>query len=80
MYKVVVSTNDSRNKSITATITKRQYRALEDSQNVGGFKRYDVELYSDDEPKKPTDFNWVIGFLAIEVFKTSSESVKKMLV
>lgn len=71
MYKVIITTNDSLNKSITAILSKAQYNRIDDAKNTGGFLRYDVELYSDDEPKQKSDITKALQFLSDNVFYCS---------
>lgn len=68
MYKVIITTEDNLNKQIESVVNLPQYNRLLNCQNLGGFKRYDVELYSDNEPKQRSEIIDTLNFLAKNVF------------
>jgi len=75
MYKVIITTNDGLNKSITKVVSESQFKRLDAFQNMGGFKRYDLELYSDDEPKQRSEIVEVLYFLSTFVFYSNINSI-----
>lgn len=79
MYKVIVTTNDSANKTITVILSERQYERIIEGSNVGGFKRYDVELYSDNEPKQKSDIIAIMQFLSSYVFYCTLSELQSFL-
>lgn len=68
MYKIILSTNDSANKNITCVVSKNQYSRIQQLENLGGFKRFDIELYSDDEPKQKSEIKECLNWLGQFVF------------
>lgn len=79
MYKIILSTNDSNNKKFEGVISKAQFTRIENAVNLGGFKRFDVELYSDNEPKQPSEINFVFSFLAVNVFGCTVSELKNFI-
>jgi hypothetical protein len=59
MYKIIISNN---NKSIVSIISKAQFNRIKKLEYIGGFKRFTIDLYSNDEPKQKSDI--------VEVLKT----------
>lgn len=75
MYKVIITTNDGFNKSITKVVSENQFNRLDKFQNLGGFRRYNIDLYSDDEPKQRSEIIEVLNFLNSFVFYSDIKSI-----
>lgn len=61
MYKVILTTNDDSKSSVGAIVNKKEYVLLETRyQFVGGFQRFDISLYSDDEPRQRSQFETIV--------------------
>jgi len=78
MNKVIITTNDSKKQSLITIISNKQLKKLKSLEYYGDFKRFDLDHYSDDEPKKPSDYNYAIAFLSVNVFNTDDKSLKKI--
>lgn len=57
--KVGVSPNVEGGKTFIARISKQAYKRLEDLQYSGGFLRYHIDLYNDNEPTMSYDTRWL---------------------
>lgn len=79
MYKVIIATNDNLNKSITVILSKAQYNRVDNAKTTGGFLRYDVELYSDNEPKQKSDIIKALQFLSDNVFYCSVGEIQSFV-
>jgi hypothetical protein len=79
MYRIVLTTNDNTNKKFACIVSKAQYNRINNAQNIGGFKRYDVELYSDNEPKQRSEINFALSFLAVNVFYCTVSDLKQFI-
>jgi hypothetical protein len=79
MYKVIISTICGSKKDITVTLSKAQYNRFENSQNIGGFQRYALDIYSDDEPKQKSDIIIALQFVALYVFYCPFKEVQFFL-
>ena len=79
MYKIILSTNDNTKRNLTCVVSKAQLNRLQNSENLGGFKRFDVETYSDDEPKQRSEINFALAFLSVWVFGCSVSDLKKVI-
>lgn len=79
MYKAIITTNDNLNKNVTVVLSNTQFNRIDNAKNIGGFLRYDVELYSDDEPKQKSDIIQALQFLADNVFYCSFNEVQSFI-
>ena len=78
MYKVIITDNEGLNKSITSVISKAQFNRIKKLEYIGGFKRFSIDLYSDDEPKQKSEIIEVLKFLATTVFYISFAELQSL--
>jgi hypothetical protein len=78
MYKIILTTECGSKQNLSCVISKAQYNAISNALYLGGFKRFDIELYSDNEPKQKSEINFALSFLSINVFKCSVIDLKKI--
>jgi len=79
MYKIILYSNDSTTKNLCCTVSKAQFKRIENAQNIGGFKRFSLDLYSDEEPKQKSEINFALAFLAVWVFGCTVADLKKFI-
>jgi hypothetical protein len=79
MYKITLYTNDGTNKNLSCIVSKSQYNRILNSQNLGGFKRFEIDLFSDKEPKQKSEINFALSFLSVHVFGCTVEDMKKFI-
>lgn len=75
MYKIIISNNS---KSIVSIISKAQFNRIKKLEYIGGFKRFTIDLYSNDEPKQKSDIVEVLKFLATTVFYISFAELQSL--
>ena len=78
MYKTIISDNEGLNKSITSVVSKEQFNRIEKLEYIGGFKRFTIDLYLDDEPKQKSEIIEVLKFLALNVFYISFAELQSL--
>jgi hypothetical protein len=78
MTQILISTIENKQKSLL-TINDSQVKKVERLQYIGGFKRFNFDIYDDKAPTKTNDFNYVISLLSIYVFNISTKEIKAAL-
>ncbi len=48
---------------VTAIVLRKHYRKLQELEHLGGFKRFGLSLYSDDEHRQKPEIDKVLAFL-----------------
>ena len=79
MYKIILNLEDGRKDTIQCVISNSQFNRIEKAQFLGGFKRFDIELYSDDEPKQKSEIIQAFKFLCEKVFFCKIEELQRFI-
>jgi hypothetical protein len=79
MYKIIINLEDGRKDTIQCVISKQQHKRIEKAQFLGGFKRFDIELYSDNEPTQKSEITKALMFLCEKVFFCKIEELQKFI-
>jgi hypothetical protein len=79
MYKVIISTICDSKKSITVILSKAQYNRFANNQNIGGFQRYALDIYSDDEPKQKSNIIEALQFVSLYVFYCTFKEIQSFI-
>jgi hypothetical protein len=79
MYKVIISTICGSKKDATVILSKAQYNRFANSQNIGGFKRYTLDIYSDNEPKQKSNIIEALQFVSLNVFYCTFEEIQSFI-
>lgn len=70
MYLIELASNEIKPKRVGLIVTNKQLKQIEHLQTLGGFLRYQVDIYSDDVKSGKIDKEAFSQFL-FEVFKSS---------
>jgi hypothetical protein len=79
MYKVIISTICGSKKDTTVILSKAQYNRFANNQNIGGFKRYALDIYSDNEPKQKSNIIEALQFVSLYVFYCTFEEIQSFI-
>lgn len=76
-HEITLIENREGGEKIDLVVDEKTYEKLTDINFIGGFKRFDIDLY-DDKSDKALNYDGLEDFLS-KVFITSIENVKKIL-
>jgi hypothetical protein len=79
MYKIILNLEDGRKDQLKCIVSKAQFNRLQNALYLGGFKRFDIELYSDDEPKQKSEIIQAFKFLCEKVFFCKIEELQRFI-
>jgi hypothetical protein len=70
MLLIQLRTNDTKPKKIGLIVTKKQFEVINQLQTLGGFLRYQIDIYDDNIKKGKLDILAFNQFM-LEVFKSN---------
>ena len=70
MLLIQLRTNDENPKKIGLIVTKKQFEVINQQQTLGGFLRYQIDIYDDNIKKGKLDILAFNQFM-LEVFKSN---------
>jgi uroporphyrinogen-III synthase len=70
MLLIQLRTNDTKSKKIDLIVTEKQFKVIEELQTLGGFLRYQIDIYDDTIKKGKLDILAFNQFM-IEVFNSA---------
>lgn len=70
MLLIQLRTNEAKPKKIGLIVTKKQFRVINDLQTLGGFLRYQIDIYDDNVKGGKLDILAFNQFM-VEVFGSS---------
>lgn len=70
MNSIILTTNDSNNTTAQILVSDKILQKLYSLKYMGGFKRFEIDIYSDKEPKTKSQLTILMDFFA-NVFEPS---------
>ncbi len=76
MYQILITTEKHKG---TYIMSERQANKIAQLQYLGDFRRFGFDIVTDQAEEKPSDFNFAISYLSVNVFNVESKTLKAII-